>query len=235
MGDRRYILVVEDERDLAELLRYNLNVSGYESDVAQDGKTALDKIAKRQPDLIILDVMLPVHDGLTVAKQLRLDERTAKIPIVMLTAKAGDSDQVAGLKAGADDYVTKPFSVPVLMARVEAVLRRAGGDDGVQSTLTLGPIEVDTERHEVAVDGESIRLTLTEFRLLAALVAAPSRVLTRQSLISRAIGPGITVTERTVDVHVASIRKKLGDHGSMIQTVRGVGYRISEQDPSSAG
>ncbi len=229
MGDRRYILVVEDERDLAELLRYNLNISGYEADVATDGREALEMVAKRLPDLIVLDVMLPVHDGVTVAKQLRLDERTARVPIVMLTAKAGDSDQVAGLKAGADDYVTKPFSVPVLMARVEAVLRRVVGDDDAASTLSLGPISVDTDRHEVSVDDAPIRLTLTEFRLLAALVAAPGRVLTRQSLISRAIGPGITVTERTVDVHVASIRKKLGEHGGMIKTVRGVGYRLSEQ------
>lgn len=228
MGDRRYILVVEDERDLAELLRYNLNVSGYEAEVAVNGKEALQMVGARQPDLIILDVMLPVHDGITVARQLRADERTARIPIVMLTAKAGDADQVAGLRAGADDYVTKPFSVPVLMARVEAVLRRVGGSDAESSVLTLGAVAVDTDRHEVTVDGDPVRLTLTEFRLLASLVAAPGRVLTRQSLISRAIGPGITVTERTVDVHVASIRKKLGDHGSMIQTVRGVGYRIHE-------
>jgi DNA-binding response OmpR family regulator len=230
VSDRRYILVVEDERDLAELLRYNLNVGGYEAEVARDGRQAITMIGARSPDLIVLDVMLPIYDGITVARQLRDDEHTRHIPIIMLTAKASDGDQVAGLRAGADDYVTKPFSVPVLMARVEAVLRRSAVRTGVPRTYSIGPIEVDPDRHEVLVDGDLIRLTLTEFRLLAALVAAPGRVLTRQSLISRAIGPGITVTERTIDVHIAAIRKKLGAHGAMIRTVRGVGYRITEED-----
>ncbi|MEM1072120.1 MAG: response regulator [Planctomycetota bacterium] len=230
MAEQRYILVVEDERDLAELLRYNLNVGGYEAEVARDGREALEKVAQRRPDLIILDVMIPVHDGLTVARQLRRDDQTSTIPIIMLTAKAGDSDQVAGLKSGADDYVTKPFSVPVLLARVEAVLRRLGTSAETTSIHTVGPVELDTDRHEVRLDGDLIRLTLTEFRLLSVLVASPGRVLTRQSLISRAIGPGITVTERTVDVHIAAIRKKLADAGGMIKTVRGVGYRINEPE-----
>lgn len=223
-------MVVEDERDLAELLRYNLNVGGYDADVARDGRQALEMVESRRPDLIVLDVMLPVYDGLEVAQQLRGDDGTKHIPIVMLTAKAGDSDQVAGLQAGADDYVTKPFSVPVLLARIEAVLRRSAGRDSASTVLSLGGVDVDTERHEVRVADNSIRLTLTEFRLLATLVAAPGRVLTRQSLISRAIGPGITVTERTIDVHIAAIRKKLGERGSMIKTVRGVGYRIIESE-----
>ena len=230
MKDRSYILVVEDERDLAELLRYNLNVGGYDAEVARDGRQALEMVATRRPDLIVLDVMLPIYDGITVARQLRSDDATKQIPIVMLTAKAADADQVTGLKAGADDYLTKPFSVPVLLARIEAVLRRSAGREAGSAVLSLGDVEVDTERHEVRVSNEAIRLTLTEFRLLAALVAAPGRVLTRQSLISRAIGPGITVTERTIDVHIAAIRKKLGDSGAMIKTVRGVGYRITETD-----
>lgn len=230
MKDRSYILVVEDERDLAELLRYNLNVGGYDAEVARDGRQALEMVATRRPDLIVLDVMLPIYDGITVARQLRSDDATKPIPIVMLTAKAADADQVTGLKAGADDYLTKPFSVPVLLARIEAVLRRSAGREAGSAVLSLGDVEVDTERHEVRVSNEAIRLTLTEFRLLAALVAAPGRVLTRQSLISRAIGPGITVTERTIDVHIAAIRKKLGDSGAMIKTVRGVGYRITETD-----
>ncbi len=232
MRERRYILVVEDERDLAELLRYNLNVGGYDAEVARDGRQALEMVASRRPDLIVLDVMLPIHDGVTVAKQLRASEDTAHIPIVMLTAKAAEADQVAGLRAGADDYITKPFSVPVLLARIDAVLRRAGAREGASAVLSLGGVDVDTERHEVRVGESTIRLTLTEFRLLSTLIAAPDRVLTRQSLISRAIGPGITVTERTIDVHIAAIRKKLGDAGSMIKTVRGVGYRMTEQDPS---
>lgn len=234
MSDRKYILVVEDERDLAELLRYNLNVSGFDAEVARDGQQALEMVALRRPDLIVLDVMLPVFDGLAVASQLRSDDSTKTIPIVMLTAKASEHDQVAGLKAGADDYVTKPFSVPVLLARIEAVLRRAAGRSGPSTILSVGGVDIDTERHEVRVGQDHVRLTLTEFRLLATLMAAPGRVLTRQSLISRAIGPGITVTERTIDVHVAAIRKKLGDTGGMIKTVRGVGYRITQDGTAEA-
>jgi two-component system phosphate regulon response regulator PhoB len=228
VSERKYILVAEDERDLAELLRYNLNIGGYDAEVARDGKQALEMVAARRPDLIVLDIMMPVHDGIAVARQLRGDDSTKSIPIVMLTAKASDADQVSGLRAGADDYVTKPFSIPVLLARIEAVLRRTSEREGSSSILTLGGVDVDTERHEVRMGDETIRLTLTEFRLLATLMAAPGRVLTRQSLISRAIGPGITVTERTIDVHVAAIRKKLGDAGAMIKTVRGVGYRMTE-------
>ncbi len=228
MSDRKYILVVEDERDLAELLRYNLNVGGYDAEVARDGRQALEMVGARRPDLIVLDIMIPIYDGISVAEQLRADDATKQIPIVMLTAKASDTDQVAGLKAGADDYLTKPFSVPVLLARIEAVLRRSTGRDGPSTLLSLGGVDVDTERHEVRADDDPVRLTLTEFRLLATLMASPGRVLTRQSLISRAIGPGITVTERTIDVHIAAIRKKLGDAGAMIKTVRGVGYRMTE-------
>lgn len=233
MNDRKYILIVEDERDLAELLRYNLNVGGYDAEVARDGRQALEMVDARRPDLIVLDVMLPVYDGVTVATRLRSDDTTEHVPIVMLTAKAGETDQVTGLKAGADDYITKPFSVPVLLARIEAVLRRSASREGVSTVLSLGPVDVDTERHEVRIGNQPIRLTLTEFRLLSTLVAAPGRVLTRQSLIARAIGPGITVTERTIDVHVAAIRKKLGDSGAMIKTVRGVGYRMTETEPTS--
>ncbi|MEL6499031.1 MAG: response regulator [Planctomycetota bacterium] len=232
MTDRKFILIIEDERDLAELLRYNLNVGGFEADVARDGREGLAMVKARRPDLVVLDVMLPVYDGLAVAKQLRDDDTTADVPIIMLTAKAEDSDQVVGLRAGADDYVTKPFSVPVLLARIEAVLRRSAGRERASTVLSLGAVDVDTERHEVLVSNASVRLTLTEFRLLATLIAAPGRVLTRQSLISRAIGPGITVTERTIDVHIAAIRRKLGDSGSMIKTVRGVGYRMIEADPT---
>ncbi|MEM8758191.1 MAG: response regulator [Planctomycetota bacterium] len=229
MSDQRYILVVEDERDLAELLRYNLNISGYEAEVARDGQDALAKVAERRPDLFVLDLMLPVFDGITVAEQLKSDSETARVPIIMLTAKASDADQIAGLRSGADDYVTKPFSVPVLMARIESVLRRSTGSQDTNSLYSVGPIELDSDRHEVRLDSTLVKFTLTEFRLLAVLVTMPGRVLTRQSLISRAIGPGITVTERTVDVHVAAIRRKLGAHGKIIKTVRGVGYRIDEQ------
>jgi len=228
MNENRHILVVEDELDLAELLRYNLNISGHTSEVVHTGQGALNAVAKKQPDLIILDVMLPEMDGIEVATRLKADESTAAIPIIFLTAKATDEDQIRGLDAGADDYVTKPFSVSVLLARVDGALRRSSKHAGTGSILELGPVHLNTDEHEARVNESSIRLTLTEFRLLASLMAGPNRVLSRRGLISNAIGPGITVTERTIDVHVAAIRRKLGKHGSMIQTVRGVGYRIVE-------
>ncbi len=230
MQEIRSILVVEDELDLAELLRYNLNVSGHRTEVVHSGRAALDMVAAKKPDLIVLDVMLPEIDGIEVAKRLKGDPETATIPIIMLTAKSADEDQIRGLDAGADDYVTKPFSIKVLMARVDATLRRAARDGAASAIVELGPIRIDLDRHEAGISGESIRLTLTEFRLLAALMQAPGRVLSRRGLISNAIGPGITVTERTIDVHVAAIRRKLGAQGSMIQTVRGVGYRINEPE-----
>ncbi|MFI4873295.1 MAG: response regulator [Phycisphaerales bacterium JB061] len=230
MQENRHILVVEDELDLAELLRYNLNISGHNTEVVHTGQGALSAVAQKQPDLIILDVMLPEIDGIEVATRLKADPNTAGIPIIFLTAKSADEDQIRGLDAGADDYVTKPFSVKVLLARVDATLRRTAKDSGSSNILELGAVMLDTDRHEAKVDGSSIRLTLTEFRLLATLMAGPNRVLSRRGLISNAIGPGITVTERTIDVHIAAIRKKLGEHGSMIQTVRGVGYRIVEPE-----
>lgn len=232
MSEPRRILVVEDELDLAELLRYNLNIVGHRADVVHNGLEAIEAARREKPDLIILDIMLPEVDGLEVAKQLKAADETAQVPIIFLTAKSSDDDQITGLDLGADDYVTKPFSVKVLLARVEAALRRNGQaeNNGSTSILEIGPVRVDTELHEVAVDNEHVSLTLTEFRLLAALMAGPGRVLSRRGLIADAIGPGITVTERTIDVHVAAIRKKLGEHGSMIKTVRGVGYRIIEPD-----
>lgn len=230
MQEIRSILVVEDELDLAELLRYNLNVSGHRTEVVHSGRGALEAVAAKKPDLIILDVMLPELDGIEVATRLKRNAETSSIPIIMLTAKSADADQIRGLDAGADDYVTKPFSIKVLLARVDAVLRRSSKEAGASSIIELGPVRLDLDRHEATSAGESIKLTLTEFRLLAALMQAPGRVLSRRGLISNAIGPGITVTERTIDVHVAAIRKKLGDFGSMIQTVRGVGYRITEPE-----
>ncbi len=230
MQEIRSILVVEDELDLAELLRYNLNVSGHRAEVVHTGRAALDAVAAKKPDLVVLDVMLPEIDGIEVAKRLKGNPETSGIPIIMLTAKSADADQIRGLDAGADDYVTKPFSIKVLLARVDAVLRRAARDGSASSIVNLGPVRIDLDRHEASCAGESIKLTLTEFRLLSALMQAPGRVLSRRGLISNAIGPGITVTERTIDVHVAAIRKKLGEQGSMIQTVRGVGYRINEPE-----
>lgn len=224
----RRVLVVEDENDLVDLLSFNLKKAGYEVESATDGRSALAKIAQTPPDLILLDLMLPELTGTEVATRVRANPATASIPIIMLTAKVEEVDQLVGLTIGADDYVTKPFSIKVLLARIEAILRRSaagGSSDGTQ----LGAIKIDPEAHEVTVRGEAIRLTLTEFKILSALVAANGKVMSRQSLMSKAMGAGITVTERTIDVHVTAIRKKLGDSGQLIRTVRGVGYRATSE------
>ncbi len=229
MTQRKHILVVDDERDLAELLSYNLKRAGYEVTTVHTGRAALDAVSGGAPDLIVLDVMLPELSGTEVASRIRSNPATAGVPIVMLTAKGEEVDQIVGLTVGADDYIPKPFSMKVLLARIEAVLRRAGRAGAEQRLITLGPIEINLEMHEVYSNGESIKLTLTEFRLLAALVQASGRVLTRQALMARAMGPGVTVTERTIDVHITSIRKKLDRHAGIIKTVRGVGYRATPE------
>lgn len=232
------ILIVEDEADLAELLAFNLQRDGYVTEVAADGVTGLRRIIETAPDLVVLDVMLPGMSGLEVAKQVRTDPRTSGVPILMLTARAEESDQVEGLDIGADDYVTKPFSTKVLRARIEAMLRRssesAGGGGG--DRLRVGPIDADLGSHRVTLDDEPMQLTLTEFRLLISLMRSKGKALSRNDLIARAMGPGVMVTARTIDVHVASIRKKLGSHGEMIQTVRGVGYRLDDvSTPAGSG
>jgi two-component system phosphate regulon response regulator PhoB len=225
LRETKRVLVVEDERDLAEMLVYNLERAGYAATAVFDGRAALDAIFRDHPDLVVLDWMLPEIQGTEVASRVRTNPSTASIPIIFLTARGDDVDQIVGLSLGADDYVTKPFSVKVLLARVEALLRRAGEPAAGGGPLRLGPIAVDPDTHEVKVDGHLVPLTLTEFRLLAALIQADGRVLSRARLIARAMGPGITVTERTIDVHMTAIRRKLGDAGRLIHTVRGVGYR----------
>lgn len=227
LGKKRRVLVVDDERDLVELVAYNLKQNGYDVAVAFDGRSALAAVAKERPDLVLLDVMLPGLSGTEVASRLRADAATATLPIVMLTAKADEVDQVVGLTVGADDYITKPFSTKVLLARIEALLRRAAARPEPADALKLGPIEIDPDTHEARADGRTLKLTLTEFRLLAALIGAGGRVLSRHRLMSLAMGPGITVTERTIDVHITAIRRKLGEHGAIIRTVRGVGYRAA--------
>ncbi len=227
MSEQRHILIVDDDRNIADLLVYNLQKGGYRTSVARSGRAALDLAASGSPDLILLDLMLPELSGTEVVNRLRTNPVTSEIPIVMLTAKAEESDQVVGLTVGADDYVTKPFAVKVLMARIEAVLRRAARPTGSARVLRLGGIEINAETYEVNIDHELVQFTLTEFRLLTALVRAGGRIQSRSTLMARAMGPGVTVTERTIDVHMTSIRKKLGSHQGLIKTVRGVGYRAT--------
>ena len=225
MALTKNILVVEDEKDLPELIALNLTKAGYGVSIAQHGRRALERIGAELPDLVILDVMLPEFSGTEIAARLRANPRTSRTPIIMLTAKGSEADQLTGLAAGADDYITKPFSMRLLLARVGAVLRRTAG--GPAEELRLGPVEVDLGAHDARVDGRPLRLTLTEFKLLAALMEGAGRVLSRSALVSRAIGPGVAVTERTIDVHVTALRKKLGSGASIIKTVRGVGYRAT--------
>lgn len=229
MSTVKRIVVVEDEADLAELLSYNMRKAGYEVEVCRDGASGLRRILEVGPDLAILDVMLPQMNGLQIARQMRTNPKTTQTPILLLTAKAEEADQVSGLQVGADDYVTKPFSMKVLLARVEAMLRRSRSvrtEDADQ--LVLGGVCVDLATHEVTVHGEPIKLTLTEFRILVALIRGKGKVLSRADLMYTAMGPDVLVTTRTIDVHVAAIRKKLLTCGAKIRTVRGVGYLFDE-------
>ena len=229
---KRRVLVVDDEKDLVDLISYNLGRGGYDVLTAYDGKDALEIAQREVPDLVVLDLMLPGLDGTEVARRLKADSRTANVPIVMLTAKGEETDVVVGLTIGADDYVTKPFSMKILLARINTVLRRgesaetgAAAEGGV---LRAGPLVIDMSKHEVTVNGEPVRLTLTEFKLLSALVAARGRVLTRDQLMDKAMGTDVFVTDRAIDVHVTAIRKKLGAANYLVHTVRGVGYRLQE-------
>jgi DNA-binding response OmpR family regulator len=227
---KRRVLVVDDEKDLVELITYNLGRNGFDVMTAYNGNDALELAQREVPDLVVLDLMLPGIDGTEVARRLRADARTAAVPIVMLTAKGEETDVVVGLTLGADDYVTKPFSMKILLARINTVLRRgeqpaAAAEGGL---LKAGPLTIDPSKHEVAVDGEAVRLTLTEFKLLSALVSARGRVLTRDQLMDKAMGTDVFVTDRAIDVHVTAIRKKLGSANWLVHTVRGVGYRLQE-------
>jgi two-component system phosphate regulon response regulator PhoB len=228
MPAKQRILVVEDEADLADLLKYNMEREGYLCSTAADGTAALMEVRRMPPDLVILDRMLPGMSGDEVASEIKRQPRTATIPIIMLTAKAEESDELVGFALGADDYVSKPFSMKLLVARVSALLRRARGSLVTEEVLTGGPISLDSARVELTVEGRPIALTAMEFRVLRELMAAGGRVLSRSDLIDRVLGTGVAVTDRTIDVHITALRKKLGDAAAWIQTVRGVGYTFRQ-------
>lgn len=227
------VLVVEDETDLANTISYQLKKEGYTVRVVGDGSAAIAEVQRRPPDLIVLDRMLPKMNGDEVAVRLKGDPRTANIPIIMLTAKAEESDELVGFALGADDYIKKPVPVKLLIARVQAVLRRQEMASDSPEVLVGGPIKLDRGRHEVTVNGVPVTLTATEFRVLAALMAARGRVLPRERLIDAVLGYGVPVTHRTIDVHIAALRKKIGDAAGWIHTVRGVGYAFREPLPDS--
>jgi len=225
------VLVVEDEADLQELLRFNLERDGFEVFTADTGEEAVKLAPMKKPDLILLDLMLPRMDGLDVCRRLKADPALDSTPIIMVTAKGEDADVVAGLELGADDYITKPFSPRILMARVRAVMRRQAADgetDGGGGLIRIDPLVIDPERHEAMLEGKPLDLTATEFRLLTLLIRRPGRVFTRQQIIETIHGGQSAVTDRSVDVQVVSLRRKLGAHADLLQTVRGVGYRFRE-------
>ena len=226
------ILVVEDEADLSKMLRYHLTKEGYTCRCVGDGVNAIREARREPPDLIILDRLLPEKSGDAVASELQREPRTARIPIIMLTAKAEESDQLVGFALGAADYVTKPFSIKVLLARIAAALRRPSPLDMVDQVLTAGPITLDASRHLVTVHGAPVSLTTTEFRILKTLISSGERVLDRAQLIDAVLGPTVAVTDRTIDVHIAGLRRKLGKDGAAwVQTIRGVGYTARAPSP----
>ena len=223
------ILVVDDEPDLVELVRHHLQREHYEVITASDGETALAEARRRVPDLVILDLMLPGIDGLEVCRRMRADSRMAHIPIVMLTAKGEESDVVIGLAQGADDYVRKPFGVKELVARVATRLRAAELQSAeVQKVVRFGELVIDAIKHEVLLSGEPVVLTVTEFKLLRHLVQNRGRAFTRNELLNAVMGADVYVIDRNVDVHVATLRKKLGAYGAHILTIRGLGYKFRE-------
>ncbi|MGH7171252.1 MAG: response regulator [Gemmataceae bacterium] len=221
------ILIIEDERGLTEVLEYKLKREGYETIVAHDGPEGLRKAQTILPDLILLDVMLPGMSGFDVCRELRGGERTRDIPIIIISAKAEETDQIVGFSLGADDYVTKPFHVKVLLQRIKALQRRIEGvADPVDVVEHLG-VRIDRVRHRAYAEDRELDLTPTEFRLLECLLRQPGRAFTRHQLMDAAIGEGAIVLERTIDVHIKTLRKKLGT-SDLIETVRGVGYRFRE-------
>ena len=225
-----HILIIEDEADIRELLRHNLMREGFEVAAAADGEKGLKALAEEPCDLVLLDLMLPGIQGLEVCRRIRKNPAWAQTGILILTAKDEESDIVAGLELGADDYLVKPFNLRVLMARIRAILRRLGegAPAGEGKPFVLGPLKLDVARHDVSVNGQSVDLTRGEFRILQALAEASGRVLTRNQLLDLALGQDHFVVDRTIDVHVSSLRKKLGLAGEWVETVRGVGYRLKD-------
>jgi two-component system phosphate regulon response regulator PhoB len=223
-----HVLIVDDERDLAELIDFNLRAAGFTTRVASTGDAALLAAREQRPDVVLLDVMLPDMPGTEVCRQLRAGAQTRDVLVVMLTAKAEEADRVRGFEVGADDYVTKPFSVRELVLRLKAILRRVGPVRDGAAPLTLGPLKLDVGAHRFYVDGKEVPLTTLEFRLLEHLMTRLGRVQTREQLLEDVWGLTSALETRTIDTHVMRLRDKLGPARAMLETVRGVGYRIVE-------
>jgi DNA-binding response OmpR family regulator len=226
----KQILVIEDETDIREMLALRLKKERFDVLEASEGMTGLKKALEEQPDLVLLDLMLPFTSGLDILRKLRDNRKTAQMPIIIVSAKGEESDIVVGLELGADDYVTKPFNISILLARINALLRRFQTSESPQKIVSAGPLEIDTDRFLVTVDGESVPLTRTEFGILYALATGRGRVFTRNQLIEEAIGSDADVFDRTIDVHVTSLRSKLGTARELVETVRGIGYRFAASE-----
>jgi two-component system phosphate regulon response regulator PhoB len=228
------VLLVDDERDLLSLLDFNLRAAGFETLLATTGEQALSQLRRRVPDVVLLDVMLPDVTGTEICRQIKGDARTRHVPVVMLTAKGEEVDRVVGFELGADDYVTKPFSVRELVLRLKAVLRRAGGGrPSERPPPEVGPIRVDVDAHRSYVDGAEVQLTPLEFKLLTTMMARLGRVQSREQLLEDVWDMSAEVETRTVDTHVKRLREKLGSGRDLLETVRGIGYRLV--DPRERG
>ena len=223
------ILIIEDEKDLAELLAFNLEKEGYRTVIALDGTEGLETANRLLPDLVLLDLMLPGMLGTDVCKSLKKSASTARIPVIMLTAKGEEIDKVVGFEVGAEDYVVKPFSTRELLLRVKAVLRRTATEAVESTVIKVGPITIDTERHLVAINGAEVTFTTTEFNLLHTLVKRMGRVQSRDVLLRDVWGYNFVEDTRTVDTHVTRLRTKMGEAGEMIKTVRGFGYKMEDK------
>jgi two-component system, OmpR family, alkaline phosphatase synthesis response regulator PhoP len=223
------VLVIEDDEDIQELVNYNLTKEGYQTTCVGSGEEGLKTVKAKLPNLVVLDLMLPGIDGLEICKLIKADPKTQHIPIVMLTAKGEESDVVTGLELGAEDYITKPFSPKVLVARIRTILRRkskpSASDD---ATVSIHELTIHPGRHEVVAKGKSIELTFTEFKILHLLARRPGWVFTRYQIVNDIRGDDVLVTDRSVDVQIVGLRRKLGPYGKYIETVRGVGYRFKE-------
>ncbi|HEX9603265.1 MAG TPA: response regulator transcription factor [Myxococcales bacterium] len=224
------VLIVDDERDLVRLLEFNLQQAGFETAAAYTGVEALEKVRQRVPDLLVLDLMLPDIPGTEVCRQIKASQRTRHVPVLMLTARTDEVDRVVGFEVGADDFVTKPFSVRELVLRIRAILRRGGSADTDQEREQVGPIRVDPAAHRAYVEGEEIALTALEFKLLTTFMSRLGRVQTREALLQDVWGVSSDLQTRTVDTHVKRLREKLGAGRDLIETVRGIGYRMVEPE-----
>ncbi len=220
------ILIIEDERSLIDILSYNLSREGFDVSTSSDGAEGLRRAQTSAPDLVLLDLMLPGLDGLQICRQLRSDPKTQGIRILMLTAKSEEVDEIVGFNMGADDYVAKPFKIKPLISRIKALLRRPSVEPASGEVISVAGIEVDRTLHTAKLDGEEMQLTPTEFKMLWTMMRRPGRPYSRNELLDNARGEDANALERTIDVHVRSLRQKLGDKGSLVETVRGIGYRF---------